>query len=436
MVVEQQGRSGKRGLDRPHPARERDRFLVQRAIQAPPDALEDLHEAARRRRRPRHASGKGAVEVGVGVDESREDERARQVQDLLAGRGGERGAPLDDGGAVESQVRLRHEGRVEGRERRVPEEHPPHGRRPESRAAVPRGDRRGRASSGGRLTGSPAARSAAPDVLEPAAGEDGERGLAPPHDAVRHCLPQTRERRRPPPARRTGPRAAPSRAPRRGWPRPAPPRTPRPTPAPRKGPSASCGDGRPQMLSASVSAGPGVEVAAGRERVDEGSRSRGLDAEHPRAARAMNPSALHLDEPLPDPGDRAAVPDRHRHPVGQRPRRTARRSPGRRSSSPRRATGSRPRCGCTSRSVPHARWQSSHVCVVAAAHAYDARAEDRGAAPPSAPARTRGRRSRRAGRRWPRRPRGTWRRCPSRRRPPLARGGPGRGRPRPRSPGP
>ena len=66
VVVEEGRRAGARGLDRADEAREADRLLVERAVEPPPDLLQDLDEAPRGIGRPRHARGRGRCRGGCG----------------------------------------------------------------------------------------------------------------------------------------------------------------------------------------------------------------------------------------------------------------------------------------------------------------------------------------------------------------------------------
>ena len=80
MVVEDGGRAALDAVD------ERDQRTVidivkgERAVQAPPEALEDLGEVARGCVLEGHAAGEGGVQVHVRVDEAGHDEAAAGVE--------------------------------------------------------------------------------------------------------------------------------------------------------------------------------------------------------------------------------------------------------------------------------------------------------------------------------------------------------------------
>ena len=79
VVVDHGGRPGKKRL---HPADEGgrpDALLVECAVEAPPDALQDLREVLRRRQRVRHPARECRVEMRVGTDVARDDETAGAV---------------------------------------------------------------------------------------------------------------------------------------------------------------------------------------------------------------------------------------------------------------------------------------------------------------------------------------------------------------------
>ena len=172
----------------PTSAGEVDRLLVERAVEPPPHLLQDLDEAPRRLGGTRHPAREGAVEVGVGVDEAGQHERALEVQDLLARGGRERRAALDDPLALDAQAGPLHLRRVEGRDGRVLQEH---GRHPSGRSR--RWSARA-ASSGGRLHRLAPGAQRGPDVLQAAAGEHGEGRRAAADDPVGHRLAQAGDR--------------------------------------------------------------------------------------------------------------------------------------------------------------------------------------------------------------------------------------------------
>ena len=109
-----------RGVDGADGRRQADRALVERAVEPPPDLLQDLHEPARRRRRPGHAAGQRAVEVRVGVDEAGEDQAPGGVDDFAAFQPA---AALDDAVVLDAQVRGLDARRVQFDERRAPQQH-------------------------------------------------------------------------------------------------------------------------------------------------------------------------------------------------------------------------------------------------------------------------------------------------------------------------
>ena len=122
VMIDQQGGARERGLDRAGERREVDALLVERAVQLPPDLLEDLHEAARRRRRTRHASGERAVEVRVRVDETGQHE-ARPRGPGPPRPGGPAGGPAPGcGRRLDPQVGPSTPG-VQRDDRRVAEQH-------------------------------------------------------------------------------------------------------------------------------------------------------------------------------------------------------------------------------------------------------------------------------------------------------------------------
>ena len=68
-MVDDRRRSPLERLERPQHRRPPDHLEVERAVEPPPDELEDLREVARRSRRRRHAAGQRRVEVMVTADE-------------------------------------------------------------------------------------------------------------------------------------------------------------------------------------------------------------------------------------------------------------------------------------------------------------------------------------------------------------------------------
>ena len=122
-MVEEDGRPGASGLDRSDEAGQEDRLLVERAVEPPPHLLQDLDEAPRGLSRAGHAAREGAVEVGVGVDEAGEDERALEVQHLLAGGGREGRAAPDDRVPFDPQVGPLDISRIQRRNDPVPQDH-------------------------------------------------------------------------------------------------------------------------------------------------------------------------------------------------------------------------------------------------------------------------------------------------------------------------
>ena len=123
VVIDEERGAGKRGLDGPDQARQVDRFRIEGPVQPPPDPLQDLHEAPGRDARGRHPPGQGAVQVGVGVDEARDHDHAREVRHLLARRRGERPPALHDPLAVHAQVGGLDQRRVQRGHRRALEQH-------------------------------------------------------------------------------------------------------------------------------------------------------------------------------------------------------------------------------------------------------------------------------------------------------------------------
>ena len=65
VVIDDEGDSAPRGLDRGDRRRRADHVLVELLVEFPPHALEDLDEAARRLGGRRHAPRQGAVDVVV-----------------------------------------------------------------------------------------------------------------------------------------------------------------------------------------------------------------------------------------------------------------------------------------------------------------------------------------------------------------------------------
>ena len=87
VVIDEGGRPGEQRL---HAADKRggaDRRLVERAVEAPPDAAQDLHEVARRLEVEGHAPGERRVQVGVGAHVARDHEAAAAVDAPVAGLG-------------------------------------------------------------------------------------------------------------------------------------------------------------------------------------------------------------------------------------------------------------------------------------------------------------------------------------------------------------
>jgi hypothetical protein len=123
VVVEEHGRPRARGVDGADEGGQVDRLLVEGAVEPPPHPLQDLDEGARGLGRARHPAREGAVEVRVGVDEARQDERAFELQHFLAGRGSERGPARGDSLALDPQADALHARRVEDRDRGVPQQH-------------------------------------------------------------------------------------------------------------------------------------------------------------------------------------------------------------------------------------------------------------------------------------------------------------------------
>ena len=88
MVVDERRRSREQRL---HPADERrgaHGLLVERAVEPPPDPLEDLEEVPRRLERVRHPARERRVEVRVRADVPGDDDAARAVAARVAGARG------------------------------------------------------------------------------------------------------------------------------------------------------------------------------------------------------------------------------------------------------------------------------------------------------------------------------------------------------------
>ena len=118
-MVDERGRAREQRL---HPADERGRahaLLVERAVEPPPDALEDLDEALGRLERVGHAAGERRVEMRVRADVAGDDEAPGAVAARASGLGDDPPVPdvdvepvdldgiegRDDGGAGEDHVR-------------------------------------------------------------------------------------------------------------------------------------------------------------------------------------------------------------------------------------------------------------------------------------------------------------------------------------------
>ena len=113
VMVHEQRRARKRRLDRSRQRRQLDRLGVERAVEPPPDPLEDLEEAAGRRARPRHAARQGGVEMGVRVHQAGQNQRPRQLESLLAAARGKRAAALGDAVPFDTKVDLLDLWRIE-----------------------------------------------------------------------------------------------------------------------------------------------------------------------------------------------------------------------------------------------------------------------------------------------------------------------------------
>ena len=152
------------------------------------------------------------------------------------------------------------------------------------------------------------------DVLEPAPRHHRERGLARARRGRRERPGATRPGPPRPPALRTRPRAGPLRASPRGSRRRGRRRRRRPTRAPRAAPCASCADGPRRCCPRSSPRRPGTRSPPAS---NASTRGRAPCACTPsmRGTRGMKPSACISCKSLPDPGQRAAVSHRDRHPV-------------------------------------------------------------------------------------------------------------------------
>ena len=80
MMVKDRGRPILDGIDQSNQAAVVDVFQGQYLVQPPPQAFEYLLKMTRRRIFQRHSPGKGAVEMGVGVDQARHDQPAANVR--------------------------------------------------------------------------------------------------------------------------------------------------------------------------------------------------------------------------------------------------------------------------------------------------------------------------------------------------------------------
>ncbi len=159
VVVDEDGGAGERGIHGPHERGHVDGVPVERAVEPPPDALQDLHEAPGRRGGPRHSAGQRAIEVGVRVHEAGHHDGLRDVDDLLVAVGGQRAAALDDPVLLDPQVRGLDVRRIERDEGGALQEHRREGLTPAARGgARPARDRRGEGPRARPRLGWPSAR--------------------------------------------------------------------------------------------------------------------------------------------------------------------------------------------------------------------------------------------------------------------------------------
>jgi hypothetical protein len=86
-------------------------LVVERPVQAPPDASEHLDEIARWIQSVRHAAGKRRVEMMVGTDVAGDDQRSRCID---AGGGGRVAVARDDAAVLDDQVLFDNAGRGQG----------------------------------------------------------------------------------------------------------------------------------------------------------------------------------------------------------------------------------------------------------------------------------------------------------------------------------
>jgi hypothetical protein len=131
MVVYQRGRPGQQRLHRGDPGGGADRRFVQRPVQPPPHAPEDLHEVARRFQVVRHPPGQRRVGMRVGTDVARDHEATPGVDDAVAVAGAHEGGGAHgrDPIAIDDDRSLDDLGGVQADDHRGAGQDGPHGAR-------------------------------------------------------------------------------------------------------------------------------------------------------------------------------------------------------------------------------------------------------------------------------------------------------------------
>ena len=105
VVVDHAGHAAAHRVDGGGEGRGANQVVVERAVEAPPDQLEDLGEVARRPGRGGHAAGEGRVDVVVGADQAGHGEAAAAVDHGGVGVGRRTGgSQLGSGAAGEHEV--------------------------------------------------------------------------------------------------------------------------------------------------------------------------------------------------------------------------------------------------------------------------------------------------------------------------------------------
>jgi hypothetical protein len=122
-MVDEDGGPGQGGFGGADEGGQEDRLFVQRAVEPPPDALQDLPEVARMGGRTGHAAGESAVEMRVRVHEPGHDQPAVQVETSSSGCGARPAAALHDAVAADPEVGRGHRRRVQRGQGRVAQQH-------------------------------------------------------------------------------------------------------------------------------------------------------------------------------------------------------------------------------------------------------------------------------------------------------------------------